>query len=171
MSNKIFFIADTHFGHENMAKHRGFQDTFYHDEHIIDKWNSVVNKRDTVYLLGDVTMESKKYYNYFERLNGLVNVVLGNHDPRNYVKDLLPYVNSVAGMLNYKDKTLGRIFLTHCPIHPMELDYRVSFNIHGHIHDKVVMLKGRPDPRYICVSCEHIDYTPKTIEQLINKNK
>ena len=63
-----------------MATHRGFQDEFYHDEHIIDQWNRVVNKRDTVYLLGDVTMEKQTNYDILDRLEGRINVVLGNHD-------------------------------------------------------------------------------------------
>ena len=40
----VRFIADPHFGHENMAKKRGFSCAAEHDEHIIKMWNSVVNK-------------------------------------------------------------------------------------------------------------------------------
>jgi predicted phosphohydrolase len=60
--------------------------------------------------------------------------------------------------------------LTHAPIHPMELEYRFTKNIHGHIHDKVVtkMLDGWeiPDERYFCVSCEQVDYLPKSLKDL-----
>ena len=70
-------------------------------------------------------------------------------------------VESVAGMVHYKG-----LILTHCPIHPMELDHRFNKNIHGHIHEKFVMLGDDIDPRYFCVSCEHVDYTPKTLEEL-----
>ena len=66
---KVRFIADLHLGHVNMAKHRGFQDEFYHDEHIVDQWNSVVDKRDLTYILGDVTMESPKNYPILDRLS------------------------------------------------------------------------------------------------------
>jgi predicted phosphohydrolase len=68
-------------------------------------------------------------------------------------------------MVQYKG-----VMLTHCPIHPMELEYRFNRNIHGHIHEKQVMkmLDGweEIDERYICVSCERVDYTPKTLEEL-----
>jgi calcineurin-like phosphoesterase family protein len=94
---------------------------------------------------------------------------MGNHDRRQDVRKLLEHVESVAGMTQHKG-----VILTHCPIHPMELDYRFKYNIHGHIHDNVVMkdiveyawLDPIPDERYICVSCERVDYLPKTLEEL-----
>jgi len=87
--------------------------------------------------------------------------VLGNHDRRQDTKKLFEYAESVAGMIQYKG-----IMLTHAPIHPMELEYRFNKNIHGHIHDKVVMLNGCPDERYFCVSCEQVDYLPKSLKDL-----
>ena len=167
---RVFFIADLHLGHKNMALKRGFTTVEQHDEHIIEKWNSVVSKRDITYILGDVTMEKSAPYHLLDRLNGVKHVVMGNHDRRQDVKKLLEYVDSVAGMVQYKG-----IILTHCPIHPMELDYRFNKNIHGHIHEKLVErdftlfgipLFKRVDKRYICVSCEHVDFTPKTLEEL-----
>ena len=67
-------------------------------------------------------------------------------------------------MIDYKKEYI----LTHCPIHSSQLDYRYSYNIHGHVHSNSI-----DDARYINVSAEVIDYTPKTLEQLleINKNK
>ena len=157
----VRFIADLHLGHTNMALHRGFSSVEEHDEHIIAKWNSVVTKRDVTYILGDVTMEKSAPYPLLDRLNGVKHIVLGNHDRRQDAKRLLQYAESIAGMIQYKG-----VMLTHCPIHPMELDYRFNKNIHGHIHEKVVLLNGSPDPRYICVSCEQVDYTPKTLQEL-----
>jgi calcineurin-like phosphoesterase family protein len=144
-----------------MALHRGFSSVEEHDEHIIAKWNSVVTKRDVTYILGDVTMEKSAPYPLLDRMNGVKHIVLGNHDRRQDAKRLLQYAESIAGMIQYKG-----VMLTHCPIHPMELDYRFNKNIHGHIHEKVVLLNGSPDPRYICVSCEQVDYTPKTLQEL-----
>lgn len=161
----VRFIADLHLSHQNMALKRGFSTVEEHDEYIIEKWNSVVHKRDVTYILGDVTMEKSAPYELLNRLNGTKHVILGNHDRRQDVKKLLEYVESAAGMVQYKG-----VMLTHCPIHPMELDYRFKYNIHGHIHDKQVMKISlgflSPDERYICVSCERVDYIPKTLEEL-----
>ena len=168
--SQVRFIADLHLGHVNMAVKRGFASVEEHDAYIIAQWNSVVAKRDVTYILGDVTMEKKAPYALLDQLNGRKHVVMGNHDRRQDVAALLEHVDSVAGMVQYKG-----IMLTHCPIHPMELDYRFPRNIHGHIHDNQVMIDAPtapfeiPDDRYICVSCERVDYTPRILEELLNK--
>lgn len=166
MSN-VKWIADLHLGHKNIATHRGFQDEFYHDEHIIEQWNMSTNKRDTVFILGDVTMEISRNYDILDRLNGRKIVVLGNHDLRQHVPKLLKHVDQVLGCMKYKG-----YLVTHVPIHPMEFEYRVKGNIHGHIHKKRVMkeqivdtstgsiIDNVIDERYICVSCEHTNYKP-----------
>lgn len=162
MSGEIYFIADTHFGHENMSKKRGFSCAEEHDELIIDYWNTEINKKDTVYLLGDVTMESKKPYPTLRRLNGYINVVLGNHDRRQDIRSLIDYVNSISGPINFKKE----FFLTHVPVHPIELSYkRLNYNIHGHVHENTIN-----DPKYLCVSCEqeHMNYTPISLEEVRN---
>jgi calcineurin-like phosphoesterase family protein len=152
-----------------MARHRGFASATEQDEFIVAQWNKAVHKRDVTYILGDVTME-KAHYDILDRLNGRKHVVLGNHDKLAHAAKLMQHVDGVAGMVKYKG-----IFLTHCPVHPMEMDYRIKYNIHGHIHEKLVeqdfklfgitMFK-RVDRRYICVSCEHVNYTPKTLKEL-----
>ena len=100
MSN-VRFIADPHFGHTNMAIKRGFKDAKEQDDYIIKQWNSVVNKRDTTYILGDVTMETRKY-DILDKLKGTKIVILGNHDMPNHVPDLLNHVTKVAGMMKKK---------------------------------------------------------------------
>ena len=166
----VRFIADLHLGHQFMATHRGFESVEQHDEHIIAQWNSVVHKRDLTYILGDVTMEKADSYALLDRLNGTKRVVLGNHDLPKHVPKLLEHVQSVSGMEKYKG-----IFMTHCPIHTMELEHRVSRNIHGHIHSALVTypvrlfgikIVDRVDRRYHCVSCEHVDFIPRTLKEL-----
>lgn len=146
---RVFIISDLHFGHRNMAIKRGFSDEKEHDEHIIDCWNKVVLKKDTVWILGDITMEKSSPYHLLARLNGYKKVVLGNHDQPQHIPELLKYVNSVCGMIKYKG-----FVLTHCPIHESELG-RFWLNIHGHVHENSL-----DDKRYLNVSCEVLDYTP-----------
>lgn len=158
--SQIYFIADTHFGHKNCAKWRGFSSIEEHDEHIIESWNKVIRKKDTVYILGDVTTNKATNYPILDRLRGFKKVVMGNHDEGNHARKLLEHVNSVAGMVKYK-----HCVLTHCPIHPSQLE-RFKFNLHGHLHGETLN-----DPRYFCVSCEAIDYTPISWEQIMEIRK
>ena len=59
--DQIYFTADLHFGHPNILKHspkRPYSDTVdivAHDAWLLDLWCSTVDKRDTVYILGDLT--------------------------------------------------------------------------------------------------------------------
>ena len=57
----IFFTADTHFGHEkaityhwNDKKIRPWISVIDQDRELIDNWNSIISKDDTVYHIGDV---------------------------------------------------------------------------------------------------------------------
>lgn len=176
MSIRTFFIGCLHFGHTSIAHHRGFQDEFYHDEHLIEQWNSVVtNKKDIVYILGDITMEKSFWYYQLDRLNGVKHVILGNHDRRQDVPELLKYVETVGGAVDWKG-----YMLTHVPIHPNEaVFYRA--NIHAHIHhvnklEDVIVSSRYTDKdaiptntltKYINVDAKLLDFKPKTIEQLI----
>lgn len=155
-----FFISDLHFNHTNMALKRGFSSAEEMNDHIIERWNSVINKRDTVYILGDVTMEKRVGYELLDLLKGEKNIILGNHDMRQHVPELLKHVRTVAGMMNYK----GEFILTHCPVHPSELEFRFKYNIHGHVHENTL-----DDPRYINVCCEAVDYTPVDFLKLIDR--
>ena len=161
MSGIIRYISDLHFGHKNMAIRRGFPDTYHHDQNIIAQWNTIVRKGDTTWILGDVTME-KANYEFLNELKGYKRVILGNHDKGQHVKILQQYVNTIHGMVQLRDKEHGNIWLTHCPVHPSELQYRVTKNICGHVHENTL-----DDERYINVSAEVIDYKPKTLNELL----
>lgn len=56
--SQIYFTADLHFGHANILKHspnRPYTDSVdivAHDEWLLDLWQSTVDRRDTVYILG-----------------------------------------------------------------------------------------------------------------------
>lgn len=158
MAGIVRFIADLHLGHANMAKRRGFSSVEDHDAHIIRTWNRIVDKRDVTYILGDITMEKKAPYHLLDQLAGYKHVVLGNHDRKQDVAELLKHVDSVAGMVDYKG-----FFLTHCPVHPTELSYRgVRGNIHGHVHENII-----DEPGYYCVSCEVVNYQPSTLREIV----
>lgn len=172
----VYFIGCLHLGHESIAKHRGFNNSYEHDETIINSWNSIITKRDLVFILGDVTMEKVEHYHQLDRLKGRKIVVLGNHDLPKHTRQLLMHVESVAGMIDYKG-----FALTHCPIHSSEIEgYRG--NIHAHIHhvnklQELLVLERYADnenqiktlSKYYCVDAHLIQYKPKTIEQLLNK--
>ena len=118
--NKIYFTADLHFGHSNILKHspkRPFSDTVdivAHDEWLLDLWKSTVDKRDTVYILGDLTfLKSENARHLLEKLPGQKFLIEGNHDGsirayKNYFKEVyqikeMRFKPSVAPFLKLDD--------------------------------------------------------------------
>lgn len=157
----VFFIADTHFKHKNVLKFRTqFKSLEEHDETIIQNWNKVITKKKhIVWVLGDMFFANKDSYfglvDILCRLNGTIRIISGNHDNiKFYPTDML--WNGIWKKYGY--------WLTHAPIHPDEL--RNAKNIHGHVHSKTI-----PDDRYINVSCENINYTPISLEQIRENNE
>jgi calcineurin-like phosphoesterase family protein len=171
---QVRFIGCIHFGPKSLSKMRGFQDEFYHDEKIVDMWNRTVHRKDLTYILGDVTMETSEHYYQLDRLNGRKIVVLGNHDLVRDVRELLKYVENVAGMIDYKG-----FALTHAPIHPNEVHFYRG-NIHAHIHQNLLHEVEIADKyndndsvirptknKYYCVDAARLEYKPRTIEELL----
>lgn len=171
----VRFIGCLHLGHTNMAKHRGFEDEVEQDEYLVKCWNNIVRKKDITYILGDITMEKSFHYYQLDRLNGIKHVVLGNHDRRQDVPELLKYVTSVGGAVEHKG-----FMLTHVPIHPNEVVFYRG-NIHAHIHEnklqEVIVSDSYEDQgclstttkhKYFNVDAKLIDFKPKTIEELLN---
>lgn len=157
---ETFVIADTHFGHNNIARYSPCRDADsceHHTEILVKNWNSVVGIKDKVICLGDFVFGAK-HINVCERLNGKKILIMGNHDTYSTDK-YLKYFDKLLGSMEYKDG-----ILTHIPIHETELK-RYKFNIHGHLHGKKLV-----DQRYINVSCEQINSTPLNIKLITEIN-
>ncbi|WP_309132323.1 metallophosphoesterase [Brevibacterium sp.] len=88
-----YFTSDTHLHHRLMVILRGFvpedttkdqvteDDLARHDESIIEAWNASVRPEDTVWHLGDLTLQRPSAIAHLiARLNGDIRLVLGNHD-------------------------------------------------------------------------------------------
>jgi len=142
----VYFISDLHFGHRNILRFRKqFDSIEHHNDTIVENWNSVVTKRDKVFVLGDACFDEESL-GIVNRLNGVKHLVMGNHE---YISPKLWEVFQwVSGPIKYKD-----FWLSHMPIHPEEL--RGKRNIHGHMHEATI-----PDPRYFSVCCEQVNFTP-----------
>ena len=61
---KIFFTADTHFGHENVIQFdkRPFASADEMDKEMIRRWNNKVGNGDLVYVLGDMIWKTPGHY-------------------------------------------------------------------------------------------------------------
>lgn len=160
--SEVFFISDMHFGHKGIIKFsetkpfRDFATIEEHDAELVKRWNSVISKNDTVYVLGDFCL-GKRNLAIAGELNGKKKLVAGNHDMHSTV-DYLKYFTKVYGACEYK----GTI-LTHIPVHPGQFS-RYFMNIHGHLHNRKI-----DDYRYFNVSCEQVNLTPIPYDEILNQ--
>lgn len=158
-SARVYVISDTHFGHKKIIEfekeHRPYATILEHDLDLVERWNSVVRKKDTVWHLGDVYF-GKDAHRILGALNGYKRLVLGNHDAK-HETILATYFQRMYGCAQY-----GGCILTHIPVHSYQLEKRYKKNIHGHMHSKKLN-----DDRYVCVSVEHINLTPILLNQVI----
>lgn len=160
----VFLTSDSHFGHANILTFlrtdgkplRVFPNVHAMDEHMIERWNSVVGPKDKVYHLGDVCMRWQSLPRVMPRLNGRKVLLKGNHDTAE-LKKYLPWFYDIRAY-HRLDK---RFLLSHIPLHVSQLA-RFPVNIHGHLHEKeVCQWPGGPaDERYYSVCVERTNYTP-----------
>ena len=163
---QVRFISDLHLGHKNVAIWRGFDNLDSYHNHIISNWNSVVDKRDVVYILGDIALDSK-HYPLLAKLKGIKYFILGNHDEKQHVHKLLEY-GRIMGPVKFS----GKYWLTHQPIHP-ECLKNDEVNIQGHLHDLTIVnhtiystVLTSDKLKYFNVSCEKNNFKPQTIADL-----
>lgn len=153
--SKVFFHADWHFNHAFVAETRGYASAEEHDEALVARINSVVTKRDHLYVLGDLFMGSvTRGLEQIKRVDGVKHLVLGNHDPGHpihrksipHTRRFLEVFESVS--LHEQVKLPGgrKVLLSHFPYagDHSERDRYTQWRlpdegewlIHGHVHEQ-----------------------------------
>ena len=139
--SRIFLIADTHFGDDNIRlyEERPFPDTDTMDLEMIRRWNSVVGDHDLVYHLGDFCSGGQeRCRELLSRLKGRKFLVMGNHD-------------SYLSPQQWRD--------------PLYVTRNMPYaNLYGHVHSSPTYRSV--SSRSACVSVERIYYTPILLETL-----
>lgn len=171
----IFVTADTHFGHAKSLSFvrpdgealRPFSSAEEMDETMINNWNSVVSKYDTIYHLGDVVIP-RPSLKILARLNGRKILIRGNHD-QGHLKDFSQYFEDVRGAFFFRPGSdfLGGLIFTHIPVHPSCLSGHYKGNVHGHLHCHLIYTsEGQVDTRYFNACVERNNFTPVPIDKI-----
>lgn len=135
----VFFTSDTHFSHENIIRFcdRPFSNADEMNERLIENWNKTVSPDDTVFHLGDFCFGHNNILTSIRnRLNGHINLVIGNHDVRqNWNNGLVNVFDNIAHQM-YISVEGQRLLLCHYPL----LCYGGSYHnppvwqLFGHVH-------------------------------------
>lgn len=181
-----YYIADLHFSHENIIKFDGrpYQTVEQMNSDLIKRWNSVVSDKDDVYVLGDMFWKSEEAPMILEQLNGKIHLIKGNHDK--ITSDMLHYFSSISGYAEFNDNG-KHVILCHYPIMFYNHSYMKNcWMLCGHVHntnENNWLSKWKYDLRNNILSmasnkgnivnagCMLHDYTPKTLDQLIEWDK
>lgn len=140
-----YFTSDPHLGHKNIAVFRDYVEGPIHNTHIfMEDYYNTIRKRDLVFFLGDVAFDEESLLG-LRKVWGRKILIKGNHDDHIPTKLQMEVFEEIHGMISYKG-----FWLTHCPIHPVELRGRTG-NIHGHVHSNTL-----DDDRYLNVCVDNI---------------
>ena len=159
INENVWFTSDTHFNHANIIKYcnRPFASVEEMNEKLIENWNSVVGKDDLTWCLGDFCLgpDQKKHIpELVSKLNGRINLILGNHD-HNSVKFYYD-----AGFNRVYDRKViinDFVILTHAPLMFLN-DNTPFFQVFGHVHCSELYPTFAKTGCCVCV--ERHDYKP-----------
>ncbi|MBE6005293.1 MAG: hypothetical protein E7232_14665 [Lachnospiraceae bacterium] len=132
----IYFTADMHFGHRAIIsmQNRPFGSVEEMDRVLLQNYNSVVRKEDTVYILGDIChhMSIEEADSLIKKLNGKKYLIKGNHD-KNYDPRLFTDIQDFL-----KISVDGNHFsLMHYPMLSWPKKGSGGYQLHGHIHARM----------------------------------
>lgn len=184
--SKVFFVADTHFGHSNIVKGcsewddlsgcRDFKSLKAHDTALVKSINQTVGYNDILYHLGDWSFGGEESIWKFRRQIHceVVHLCLGNHDhhiKRNKV------LTTDSGLINARDlfttvqdrieKVIGGRYdfvLDHYAIKNWHKMAKGAIHLYGHSHREL-----NYNPHAICVSIEcHPKFRPFSLEEILH---
>lgn len=179
----IFVTSDLHFNHDRefVWKVRGYESVYEMNEAIVERFNSIVQPDDDVYILGDLCLggggpavlaDNKAL---IERLNGRLHIIRGNHDTEPRVIMYATCANVVdiikwADMLHYKGY---HFYLSHFPTLTGNLEKeslkQCTCNLFGHTHQTTNFHLDMPFMYHVGVD-SHNCY-PMNLDDIITEMK
>lgn len=159
-----WIISDTHFGHANIIKYCGRP--YDHNKIMLREWSELINPRDTVLHLGDVTIWHTRHVfwaNMVKELPGKKFLIMGNHDQQWTPKQW----RTIAGFTVTEPFIFNGLYFSHEPGMPSP---RWDVNIHGHTHNHTPFRRyEKLQAIYYNVSIEGMDYKPVKLGQILDE--
>jgi calcineurin-like phosphoesterase family protein len=148
MANK-FFTSDLHLSHETIRVHcnRPFKTCEEMNEKIVSNINSMVSKKDELYIVGDFAW--RDHGKWISRINGSKFLIKGNHDRMN--QNLFPdtedessieerHLRCFSGVEQIMEISVDkhRLIMCHFPMVSWNASCHGSFHCYGHVHGRYV---------------------------------
>lgn len=170
MDRDTYFIADTHIGYgsrRTMSDRKFGADWQRHEEIVLNGINRVVNKKCTLYILGDVG--SADDYDHLKRFlthikTRRIYLCLGNHDKeQNFQR--LQQEHVIIGYDKIYELKYNKIHfvLCHYPIYEWNYFYDNGIHLYGHTHNSLSL-----GWRSMDVGIDNIGYTPISVTEVLS---
>jgi len=173
---QTFFTSDTHFDDQYAIQYfnRPFRSVDEMNAVMVEKWNSVVTEHDTVYHLGDFTLDDIRHFTkWVSQLNGNIKILPGSHD-QPWLKDfaasekvqVIPPLVSIEFPEIMAGTSPQVVVLCHYSMQVWDRSNNGSWHLFGHSHGK---LKGIGLSFDVGVDCT--EFTPLSLEMVAAKMK
>ena len=168
-----YYISDTHFGDNRIIElcRRPFKDLDEMTNTISRNWNSIVEKNDSVYIVGDFAMHyDEEVGELIDSLNGMKTLIPGNHDRELLAEESFRKKMNIGSDIMTIEDSNRSVTLCHYPMLAFEGSLHNGYHIYGHIHNNY------NEPNYNIAkelkNCFNAgvdvnDFTPKTLDELI----
>lgn len=184
----VWFTSDPHFGHNYVAKLRGFSSTQEHDEALIENYSRIIRKNDATWWLGDLSVSNPRpALDIIKHLPGVHHLVYGNHDTahpmhRNSARQEHLYRDAFVSAQVYARRRIKgmEVLLCHMPYTadhtdtPRYLQYRLPdlgrTLLHGHTHSTEQASQTIHGTQQVHVGVDAWDMKPvslSTIEEML----
>ena len=177
------YVADTHFGHENILKEcrTQFSSVEEMNDFIINNINDKMTRADTLYIIGDFCVNSKiDPREFFDRIKPKKILIKGNHDG-DWLKRFSESELSEHRLTVYDQHVIKRnkteLHLSHFPYLAWNRShfFAQSLMVSGHIHNRRIgNLAAELFPRLRCQFNAGVDvngFYPVTLEEMIINNR
>ena len=171
---QTFFTSDTHFDDPYSIEYfqRPFESVDDMNRVLVEKWNSLVAENDTVYHLGDFTLDGIDHFRkWVSQLNGTIKILPGSHDQpwlKKFVASEKVQVIPPLVSVEFPELTAGKsaqvIVLCHYSMQVWDRLNQGSWHLFGHSHGK---LKGIGLSFDVGVDC--MEFEPLSLERVASK--
>lgn len=174
-ASRVFFTSDPHFNHFNVIKYcnRPFANVDEMDAKMIADWNKIVGDRDTVYMLGDFTMQRAKsildVMDLLKKLNGTIHVVFGNHDDKKMwyaIAALMPHKVVIEGErveINIQGQDIA---LCHYSHQVWNRSHFGAWHLFGHSHNTLPGIGKSMDVGVDAKYALHYNWAPFSFDEI-----
>lgn len=163
----IFFTSDTHYWHSNIIEFskRPYGSLGQMHAEFIKNWNSVVQDRDEVFHLGDVSFANLKMtMPIIYQLNGRIRYIKGNHDSKSFVR---PQTDDLE-FGSYYERTFDKqkVVMCHFPLLTWNKAAHGSWMLHGHCHGSLDKRNQATKRLDVGVDAECSAYKPISLDEV-----